>query len=118
MMRSIQHYARMHLRRIREMRGLSQRDLADMIGMNQAQIARAEGMDDGAKLLTYRKCADALGVSLADIFAADASPISSELLAALGRIPPEHHQRILALIELVEAPLPASDQSNDKVVSQ
>jgi transcriptional regulator with XRE-family HTH domain len=54
--------------RFRKMRGLTQRDVADMLGVDPATIHRAEAMHSSAKLATYLKYASALGVSLADLF--------------------------------------------------
>jgi len=52
----------------REQRGLSQRDVADMLGVSQPTIQRAETEHDSAKLGTYKRYADILGITLADVF--------------------------------------------------
>lgn len=61
----------MNLTGIRRERGLTQRALGELIGIDAATINRAEKMDQTAKLATYIRCADALGVTLADLFADD-----------------------------------------------
>lgn len=90
----------MNLARIRKAKGLTQYDLADMIGMTQPQIVRAEKMYPSAKLLTYQKCADALGVTLADIFSDSPSPVEAQLLAAFRRMSEEERARLVAILDL------------------
>jgi len=97
------HYANMNLRAIRKARGLSQQQLADMVGVTQPTIVRAETMDDGAMLRTYIKCADALGVTLADIFADDRSALEQTLIGAFRRVPVEKHPMLFDLLKLAEA---------------
>ena len=92
----------MNLARIRKARNLTQPDLADMIGLDQAQVQRAEAMKPTAKLQTYIKCADALGVSLADIFADGGGAMDRELLALFHRIPADRRQEAIALLRVVE----------------
>ncbi len=50
------------LRRIRELRVLSQRDLADLSGLTQATIWRLESGKGEAHPKTVRRLAEALGV--------------------------------------------------------
>lgn len=90
----------MKLTHIRNTRGLTQRELAAMIGMDAATVNRAEKMAPTTKLATYVKCAEALGVTLSDIFCENRSVIETELLAAFRAIPPERHQELLGLIQL------------------
>lgn len=93
----------MNLTRIREAKGLTQRALAEMIGMDAATVNRAEKMHHTAKLATYALCAQALDVTLADIFADDRSALEAELLAAFRRVPSSRHEELLAMIRLVRA---------------
>lgn len=90
----------MKLTHFRNARGLSQRELAAMIGMDAATVNRAEKMSPSTKLATYVKCAEALGVSLSDIFCENRSAIEADLLAAFRQIPTERHQELLGLIRL------------------
>ena len=78
---------RMRLAEIRTARGLSQDDLAEMIDVNRSTISRAESMHNSAKLETYLRCADALGVSLADLFADSMDPVERELLSLFRHTP-------------------------------
>lgn len=108
----------MNLARIRKARGLSQTDLAEMIGRNTATISRAETMDKTAKLETYQLCAEALNITLADIFCDDVAPIERELLNAFRSFPPEQRGAFVGLIDLAKARAQASDQSGDQAPSR
>lgn len=96
------HDVGMRLAEIRKAKGLRAADLAEMIGVDAATISRAESMHPSAKLATYAKCAEALGVSIADIFADNRSEIENRLIAAFRAIPPSKHQQLVSLIELAE----------------
>lgn len=97
------HMMNMNLARLREIRGLTQRELAEIIGMSAATVQRAEVGEPSAKLETYKKCAAALGVTLGDIFSDDLSPIERDMLAVFRRIPPQQHDHILGLLRLAQA---------------
>lgn len=58
----------MEIRALREARGLSQRDLAEMIGTTQSAIARLEGGHVSPSLRTLDRIADALNVELSLTF--------------------------------------------------
>lgn len=92
----------MQMKRIRLSKGLSQTDLGEMIGVNQATIARAESMDKTAKLITYIKCADALNVSLSDIFADDRDQAERLLLEAFHRLPAERQAAWIEMARMVQ----------------
>lgn len=81
----------MRLRELREARGLSLKQLADQIGMTAPTVLRAERMDKTAKLETYVKCADALGVDLEELFS-DQSDLDHLILAAFRSLPEERKQ--------------------------
>jgi transcriptional regulator with XRE-family HTH domain len=98
------HDLGMNLARIRKAKRLSQRDLADMVGLDQATIQRAETMHSSAKLETYQKCADALGVNLADLFAGDRDGAEAILLSAFRQLPPEKRPGLLAILDIVRQP--------------
>lgn len=103
----------MNLARIRKARGLSQTDLAEMIGMDTASVSRAENMHKSAKLETYQLCAEALGITLADIFCDTIAPIERELVAAY-RAAPESHRAFEGLIDMAKARAQASGLSGDQ----
>lgn len=104
----------MNLARIRQARGLTQTDLAEMVGLNQATIQRAESMHKSAKLATYRMCAKALGVSLSDLFSEDRAAAHDLLLAAFDALPAARQQAWLAMADLAqkEAALEAVQNSS------
>lgn len=83
--------AAMRLRELREAKGLSLKQLADQIGMTVPTVLRAERMDKTAKLETYVKCADALGVELDDLFN-DQSDLDHLILDAFRSLPQERQQ--------------------------
>lgn len=93
----------MNLTKIRKQRDLSQRALADMIGMDAATVNRAEKMHPSAKLATYTACAEALGVTLADLFSDEMPPPERALIEAYRALSPEGRRHVLALVEMVSA---------------
>lgn len=93
----------MQLKRIREARGLSLQDLGDMIGMSASTLQRAETMQSTAKLETFMKCADALGVRLSDIFADDRDETEMSFLTAFRRLPPDRRELLVGMLRLAEA---------------
>jgi transcriptional regulator with XRE-family HTH domain len=101
------HIMHMKLARLREKRGLNQRELAEMIGMSAATVQRAEVGEPSAKLETYKKCAEALDVTLADIFSDDLSEAERELVTVFRRIPKGQHDQILGLLRLAQANAPS-----------
>lgn len=100
----------MNLTRIRKLRGLSQRALAELIGVDASTIHRAEVGHESAKLATYQACADALGVTLADLFADDLSPVEREFLRLFRSIPPEKHEALRAALALAQVQPQPSNQ--------
>ena len=62
------------IRALREARGLSQRDLAEMVGTTQSAIARLEGGHVSPSLNTLDRIADALNVELSVTFVDLSSP--------------------------------------------
>ena len=103
----------MNLAKLRQARGWSQRDLADVIGVNQSTIQRAEACDKTAKLATYKACAEALGVSLSDIFSDERSPVENALLSQFRTIPADQQDKVLAILDLVRGEHPAQGQETE-----
>jgi len=92
-----------NLSHFRELRGLSQRELADMLGVSQPTIQRAEAEAPSAKLGTYKKCATILGITLADIFC-DRSALEGQIVDLFRNIPDHKHPRLIDLLEIAQDP--------------
>ena len=97
------HHAKMHLKEIRKARGLTQTNLADMLGVDTSTIQRAEVMHPSAKLATYIAAAQALNVTLPDLFVPNRSEIETAVTAILRRLSPADQARALAMLELAES---------------
>ena len=80
-------------RLIKNSRFGSQRAIADFIGVDQATVQRACTEHKSAKLETYKLCATALGVTLADIFAQTDRLRAEEALIRAYRALTEDRQR-------------------------
>jgi transcriptional regulator with XRE-family HTH domain len=98
----------MRLAQIRNARGLSQKALGEMIGKDASTVQRAETMHPSAKLATYIECADALRVTLADIFAEDLTDAERQVIATFRAAPPEVRERLAQMLALAASPLPPS----------
>ena len=96
----------MNLRAIRQAKGLRLTDLADMIGTDVSTVSRAENMHKSAMLATYIKCAEALGVTLADLFSDDRTALEQSLISAFRRVPTDKHAMLFDLLKLAEAQPP------------
>ena len=59
------------LRKVREAKGLSQKELAGLLEMPQPQYSRIEGGKTDPSFTAVAKIAKALGISLSDMFKAD-----------------------------------------------
>lgn len=100
----------MNLTKLRKSRGLSQKALADMIGMDAATVNRAEKMHPSAKLATYVACADALGVTVEDIFGNAIEPMEVKIIEAFRSMSPEKRLRVAELLDLIEGPQNSSSE--------
>ncbi|WP_274655651.1 helix-turn-helix transcriptional regulator [Halocynthiibacter sp. C4] len=90
-MNNLSHY--------RELRGLNQRELAELINVSQPTIQRAETEDPSAKLGTYKACAEALGVTLSQIFS-DRSEVEDQVLTLFKSIPEAKRDEIFTILRL------------------
>ncbi len=97
------HYCGMNLATYRKAKGLSQEQLAELIGVNQSTIQRAETMHASAKLETYAKAAEALGVTLADLFSDDRSSEEALLVIAFRSSDQSRKQILSALAAEAES---------------
>ncbi len=93
----------MGMKDIREARGLTHRDLADMIGMAQSTVTRAENHAKTSKLATYVKIAAALDVSLSDLFADSKTATELALLSAFRRVPESRQEQWVQILQAAEA---------------
>lgn len=93
----------MNLRRIREARGLKQADLGELIGKDKSTISRAEAMHPTARLETYMQCAEALGVTLEDLFATELTPTKRAIVDMIQRLPDEMLEPVAALLKMATA---------------
>ena len=100
----------MNLARIRKLKKLSQVALGEMIGVDGSTIQRAETMHHSAKLETYQKCADALGVTLADLFAEDFSPVERALVEAFRRVPDQQKHVVADMVRLASGQAASAGQ--------
>ena len=85
------------LTRIREERGLSQTQLAEMIGANQATISKIERGQGNPTLTMIRRIAAALSCEPADLFSRDA--LQARVMEALNAIDPARREAALTVIE-------------------
>jgi transcriptional regulator with XRE-family HTH domain len=97
----------MGMKEIRKRKGLTQRDLAEMIHMDHATVNRAEKRAVSAKLATYIKLAKVLNVTLAELFMDDRTAIEADLVAAFRNVPPDRRAEWVQVLRLASAPVPA-----------
>jgi len=95
----------MNLTKIRNARGLSLKDLGDMIDMDPSTIQRAETMHKSAKMATYVACAKALDVPLASLFMEDLSPSEVRIIEAFRSRSDAQRARMAELLDLIANPL-------------
>ena len=92
-----------NVERLRALRGLNQTQLAEMVGVKQPHISRIERGDEGPPLKLFRAIAEALGVSLADLFADERSAAERDLLDAFSLLPPARQMGWLEMARLTQA---------------
>ncbi len=92
----------MNIAKLRKIRGLTKVDLAEMIGTTQPTISRAERGDGGVTLDVLRACAEALEVTLSDLFADDRAAAHQALLDAFDNLPQARQQVWLAMADLAQ----------------
>lgn len=112
---SCEHRHMNNLARYRDLKGLSQYELADLIGVSQPTIQRAEAEDSSAKLGTYKRCAEVLGITLSDIFS-DRTEVEDRFLQLLREVPEQKLDQIMGLIELAKDVPPEGDEEANQIV--
>lgn len=88
-MTNIAHY--------RKLRGLNQDELGDLVGVKQPHISRIENGDEGPPLRLFREIADALGVTLSDLFADRMDAAELVLIDAFRGAQEKERRMMLAL---------------------
>lgn len=101
------HDAAMNLRTYRTAKRLTQQQLAELVGVDQATIQRAEKMHSSARLETYIKCADALGVTLSDLFS-DERTAEEALLVIAFRSSDASRRKVLSALAIEAGSQPPS----------
>ena len=98
------HYnAAMQIAKIRKRKKLTQTDLAEMLGVEQPTISRLERKDGGTTLRQYIAVAEALDVTLGEIFASDREIAEMELLQAFRSLSLERQAGWLDMARLAAA---------------
>jgi len=96
----------------RKLRGLSQEDLAQKVGVKQPHISRIENGDDGPPLRLFKDIADALDVSLADLFSEQMSKAALMVVDAFRSGSDETRRLMSAMAKEVEHQPQAGDRQN------
>ncbi|MFQ6553419.1 helix-turn-helix domain-containing protein [Aestuariibius insulae] len=86
-----------NLKQIREQRGLSQADLAEMAEMSQGTISKIESGYDGITLRQINKLATCLEVEPVTLFGA--SDFINRVLRAADDLPEDHRSAALTVLE-------------------
>lgn len=61
------HFAATNVAQVRKAKGLTQKQLGDILGVPQSQISRIERNPDSASMRTMKRVAKALGVNVQDL---------------------------------------------------
>lgn len=98
----------------RKLRGLSQEDLAQKVGVKQPHISRIENGDDGPPLRLFMDIADALDVSLADLFSEQMSKAALMVVDAFRSGSDETRRLMSAMAKEVEHRPQAGGRENSE----
>lgn len=108
----------MSIETLRELRGLSQEDLAEMAQISQSTMSRAEALDGSVTLKKFQAIADALKVPLADLFATDRTAREAALLTAYRALSDDRRAGWDDIVIGVLSQRDQSVQSQDQVQHQ
>lgn len=97
----------------RKLRGLSQGELGQMVGIRQPHVSRIEGGDEGPPLRLFRDIANALNVSLADLFSDEMNQALVILSDAYRSAPESNRQMMLAMARAAAQPTKADLSKNE-----
>jgi transcriptional regulator with XRE-family HTH domain len=96
----------------RKLRGLSQGDLAQKVGVKQPHISRIENGDDGPPLRLFTEIAQALEVSLSDLFAESMDKAALMVIDAYRHGSEDTRRMMSAMAKEATAPQPPNDLEN------
>ena len=100
----------MRLAELRKRKKLTQVELAEMSGVEQATISRIERGSDAVTLRTLRQIANAMQVSVGDLFLDDRTAAESALLRAFRALPPARQDGWLDLARAIAPPHADTDE--------
>lgn len=100
----------MRLAELRKRKRLTQVELAEMSGVEQATISRIERGSDAVTLRTLRQIADALHVSVGDLFLEDRTAAESALVQAFRALPKARQDGWLDIARTLVPPQTDSDE--------
>lgn len=84
---------KLRIAELREARGLSQAKLGEMVGLSDASISRIETGDQVKTSARFERIAQALGVSVVELFVTDEADVKrAELMRLVASIDPAHHE--------------------------
>lgn len=91
----------MNLEKIRQSRGLTQEDLADMSGLKQSTISKIERGYDGVTLRALYKIAEALDVELAELIGNQRLKAEDAIIQAFRSLPEDRQQGWLDMAQAI-----------------
>lgn len=89
---------------LRRARGLTQLDLAERVGVEQPTISRLERGNDAVTLRLLRDVAQALGVTVADLFLEERTPEEQEIVEAFRLLSEERQKGWLDMAQVLRGP--------------
>lgn len=92
------------LKSLRQAQGLTQMDLAHAAGVPQATVSQIERGTNNPNLTTLAKLAEALGLSLPDMFDAGEAPAPvSEMIRRFSKLDPDQQAFLLQTADTILA---------------
>lgn len=103
-----------NIRAIRDLRGIKQAQLAEMVGIKQPHMSRIERGDEGPPLSLFRRIAKVLGVPLSDLFDEPRTTIIRHVVDVLMHLPPERQALLAAMIDAAASQTPPSEKQDNQ----
>ncbi len=110
MVPTLTYHDAMRAAAIRKAKGLTQAELAEMVGTEQPTISRFEKGSDAVTLRLIRQVADALDVTVADLFNEDRTQAEQTLIEAFRSLSAERQQGWLDLARTFHQDQPQAGQ--------